>query len=166
MVRLKQATADDWQTIRAIAYGTWPHTFGEMIPKDQISYMLERIYSEASLRTQMDQLEHHFLLAEKDDEALGFISYEFDHHNKPDLMIHKLYLLPEAQGMGVGKMILDHLTAKARDQNQAMLRLKVFYKNDKARGFYERYGFEIAGTETSDAGNGYIILDNVMCKQI
>ena len=44
--------------------------------------------------------------------------------------------------------------------------LKVFYKNVKAIGFYEKKGFKSIGTETTDIGNSYIILDNVMSKKI
>lgn len=166
MIELKAAFSDDWQTIQTIAHHTWPHTFGEVMPKEQIDYMLTLIYNEESLKEQMNKKKHQFLLASNHKEPVGFASYELNYESKPQLMIHKIYLLPEAQGLGIGKKIFDYLTEIARINEQKSLRLKVFYRNDKAAAFYQKYGFTNAGTASTDIGNGYIILDNVMTKQL
>jgi ribosomal protein S18 acetylase RimI-like enzyme len=166
MVELKFVTIHDWQTIQKIAYATWPNTFSNIMSKEQVKYMLALIYSEESLRNQMMDQGHKFILALKDNEPAGFASYELNYHGKLQLMIHKIYLLPESQGLGIGRKIFDHLTAIAKANNNTTLRLKVFHKNNKAAGFYLKYGFKIAGMETTDIGNGYIVLDKIMIKEI
>jgi diamine N-acetyltransferase len=166
MIRLKLATPEDWPAIQKIAYNTWPHTFGAVMSKEQIDYMLELIYNEQSLKEQMVEKNHQFLLALKDETPLGFTSYELNYRKEPQLMVHKIYLLPEAQGLGIGTKVFDYLNEVAKTHNQKRLRLKVFYKNDKAEAFYKKYGFANAGTESTGIGRGYIILDNVMEKQI
>lgn len=166
MVELRTATPEDWKVIQKIAYNTWPHTFGTVMPKEQIDYMLALIYNQESIQNQMINRNHQFVLALKDNQPVGFTSYECNYSNTSQLMVHKIYLQPECQGSGIGRKILDHLTEVAKHNNNKILRLKVFHKNDKAIGFYEKCGFSFAGTETTDIGNGYLILDNVMTKEV
>ena len=152
--------------IREIAYQTWPDTFGQVLPKEQIEYMLQLIYNETSLKKQLLEKGHNFILAEKDNKPLGFTSYEINYQLEPQLMIHKLYLLPAAQGLGIGTKLLNLLSESALQSNNKLLRLKVYFANTKAIGFYEKYGFKQIGTETTDIGNGYSVLDNVMMKEL
>jgi len=166
MITLKLATPEDWPAIQTIAYKTWPHTFGAVMSKEQIDYMLALIYNERSLKEQMIKKNHQFLLALNDATPVGFASYELNYRNASQLMVHKIYLLPQSQGLGIGTKVFDYLNEVAKTHNQKRLRLKVFYKNDKAEAFYQKYGFINAGTESTDIGNGYIILDNVMEKQV
>jgi len=157
---------EDLLEIQKIAYQTWPTTFGHILSEEQISYMLELIYSEQALKKQLLEMGHHFILAEKDSQPLGFTSYEISYNSEPQLMIHKLYLLPITQGMGIGTKFLNFISEMALQNNSNQLRLKVYFANTKAIGFYEKYGFRKIGTEKTDIGNNYNILDNVMVKDL
>ena len=81
-------------------------------------------------------------------------------------MIHKLYILPVSQGLGIGTKFLNLLSDVALHASNKRLRLKVYFENTKAIRFYEKYGFKNIGTETTDIGNNYSILDNVMVKEL
>lgn len=166
MVVFRKAEEGDWPVIRQIAYETWPDTFRHIISADQLDYMLGLIYSEESIRNQISEKGHHFILAKLGDDPIGFVSYENQYNSEPQLMIHKFYLLPVFQGLGVGTKALDLLSKIGIKSNDCQLRLKVYHKNDKAIGFYEKYGFRNIGTETTDIGNNYSILDNVMVKPL
>jgi ribosomal protein S18 acetylase RimI-like enzyme len=166
MTAFRNAGIPDIPAIQKIAYETWPHTFGAVLPRKQISYMLNLIYNEDSLKKQMIEKGHRFILAEKEDQPAGFTSYELNYNNEPQLMIHKIYLLPSTQGTGIGTKLLNNLADNALQNNNTRLRLKVYFENRKAIGFYEKYGFQKVGTESTDIGNDYIILDNVMVKEL
>lgn len=165
-VKFKKAGINDLYTIKEIAYATWPVTFGRIIPIRQIVYMLNKIYNDNSLKEQILEKGHNFIMAKKDNKPVGFTSYELNYNSEPQLMIHKLYLLPGSQGSGIGTQFLNLLAQIAQQNNHKRLRLKVYYQNDIAIRFYEKYGFIIAGRETTDTGNNYIILDNVMVKDL
>lgn len=152
--------------IRQIAWQTWPHTFGELMSMEQVHYMLDLIYSDEALTAQMTEKGHRFILAENEGVPLGFTSYETDYAGEPKLMIHKLYLLPQSQGLGVGTKFIDHLSSIALENNNHMLQLLVFHKNIKAIGFYERIGFVKKGTVERDIGSGYVVMDYVMVKDL
>lgn len=164
MVSFKKAEINDWTIIQKIAHETWPFTFGEIIAPEQINYMLEQIYNEDSLKIQMLEKGHNFILAEKDGHSLGFTSYEINYNSEKQIMIHKLYILPDTQGMGLGTKFLNKLSEIALENNNLQLCLKVFFRNVKAIGFYEKFGFKKIGTKATDIGNNYKILDYIMVK--
>jgi len=166
MVEFRKIGIEDLPKIRMIAYETWPTTFGQVLSSEQISYMLDLIYNKHSLRKQLLEKGHHFILAEKDSQSLGFTSYEINYNSEPQLMIHKIYLLPESQGLGIGTKLLNLLAETGLQNNNKRLRLKVYFENTKAIGFYEKYGFKKIGTESTDVGNNYTILDIVMVKEL
>lgn len=59
-----------------------------------------------------------------------------------------LYTDPSAQNRGVGRALLDHVKSLRPER----LELWVFQKNEGARRFYERHGFELV-TLTDGTGN-------------
>lgn len=146
--------------IQEIVDATWPVAYGDILSPEQIRYMIRLFYSAEALDRQIDQ-GHHFLLCLEEGAPLGFASFElnFDgvHHTK----LHKLYVLPDTQGKGIGKLLLDQIITVITDQAEEQLFLNV-NRHNKAIGFYKRYGFRIAGEEDIDIGNGYFMNDYVM----
>ena len=45
----------DIPLIRELTFATWPQTYSSIISKEQIDYMLDMIYSPASLQKQMEE---------------------------------------------------------------------------------------------------------------
>ncbi len=166
MVAFRIAKINELGEIEKIARATWPDTFGDIMAKAQIDYMLDLIYNEASLRTQILNKKHTFILALKEKEPIGYTSYELNYKQEPQLMIHKLYLLPSAQGLGIGKRMIEFLSGIALENNNRKIRLHVYFDNAAAIGFYEKHGFIKVGIEKTDIGKGYIILDDVMEKTL
>lgn len=165
MIIFRNAAIDELYKVRQIAFATWPDTFGTMLPAGQINYMLNLIYNDESLCNQVT-LGHQFMLAEQDSNAIGFCSYETNYGSDKYLMIHKLYLLPSVQGSGIGSRFLNSLVDIAMLNNNTTLRLKVFYLNLKAIGFYVKHGFKKAGTEITHFKNNYTIVDFVLIKEL
>ena len=60
---IRTATPQDINAIQQIAEQTWPEAYSEILSPEQMRYMLDLFYSEASLLEQMQQKAHHFLLA-------------------------------------------------------------------------------------------------------
>ena len=58
-----------------------------------------------------------------------------------DGWLDQLYVLPEAQGHGVGRSLLD----VAKEHSGGRLRLWVFSRNTRAQRFYARAGFVVTG---------------------
>ena len=59
-----------------------------------------------------------------------------------DAFVDDLYLVPEARGRGLGRIVLDLLEAQARDLGLAAVLLVVDPENTPALRLYRRQGFE------------------------
>jgi len=77
-------------------------------------------------------------LAEDEQRILGFLA--ITRSQKDDWeVLERLYVEPDAQNRGIGTSLLDHAKALRPDG----FVLWVFQRNEGARRFYERHGFEL-----------------------
>ena len=138
----------------------WPVAYGEILSKAQLDYMIDKFYNETALR-ELIQKGHVFYLAQDENEKyVGFVSYEIN--SEPNkTKIHKIYVLPETQGTGLGRQFFELVKEKAIENHQKAVFLNV-NKYNKARFFYEKLGFTIVKDEVIDIGNGYVMDDYVM----
>ncbi len=161
MITTRSISSKELPKVQSIAHHTWPSTFAKILAPDQIEYMLNWMYSLETLETQFEK-GHTFLLAEKNGEELGFAGFELNVAEKPKAKLHKIYLLPAAQGKGVGKALILDVADRARNAGQKSLLLNVNKYNQKAIDFYLRIGFQEIYKEVIDIGNGYVMDDVVM----
>jgi ribosomal protein S18 acetylase RimI-like enzyme len=81
---------------------------------------------------------HNFVIKNTDDEIVGFCKVL-----KSDVQgeIDAMYVLPELQGKGLGKRLMDRAFEWIGPNLDIVL--KVVAYNDNAIGFYKRMGFEV-----------------------
>lgn len=161
MTQIISATEAEFPIIRSIALKTWPVTFGSILSSAQIDYMLEMMYSIPALTEQVNQKGHHFLLFKEHNEYLGYASYELNYKGQGKTKIHKIYVVPEGQGKGVGRQLMDTITGIALKNNNHILSLNV-NRDNKAIQFYQTIGFNKVGQEDIDIGNGFLMEDAIM----
>jgi GNAT superfamily N-acetyltransferase len=150
--------------VQNLAKAIWPDAYGAILSQDQLDYMMEMMYSNESLSNQLRK-NNVFLLAELNEVVISFASYELSYQNSPYTKIHKLYVLPEIQGKGVGKELIYYIQNIAINQANKGLILNV-NKYNKAKDFYKYNGFEIADSVVVDIGNDYVMDDYIMKKSI
>jgi ribosomal protein S18 acetylase RimI-like enzyme len=159
---IRHADTEDINSIGFLAHQIWPATYGHIIAKEQLDYMLQMMYSPESLKKQM-QAEHVFLIAELDEEPVGFASYAAAEPGK--FKLHKIYVRTDIQGKGLGKALINAVAEEVKEQNAHCLRLNV-NRHNKAKDFYERLGFVVVKEEDIDIGRGYFMNDYVMEKAL
>ncbi|MBS5797700.1 MAG: GNAT family N-acetyltransferase [Dysgonomonas mossii] len=164
-MQIVEATTDHIYNIQVLSNVIWPATFSNILSQEQISYMMDMMYSTSSLEKQINELNHHYLLAEEDGEYLGYLSYELNYKGTPITKIHKIYVLPSIQGKGVGRLFIDAVSKLALKNNNTLLSLNVNRYN-KAIDFYKRMGFDFFTSENIDIGNGFLMEDYVMNKDL
>ena len=59
--------------------------------------------------------------------------------------VTSLHVLPHLRGTGFGRTLLDHVVGEFRHRGFQELTLWVLEANQKARDFYEKYGFTLDG---------------------
>jgi len=162
MIEIIPATSKDLSTIKDLAYRIWPAAYGQILSEKQLAYMLDLFYDEKELQRNMDD-NHNFILIKDDNEIVGFADYELHYKNEAVTRIHKIYVLPETQGKGFGKDMMQFIENKALEYNDIKLSLNVNRFN-KAKDFYENQGFKVAFEEDVELDFGYLMEDFRMEK--
>ncbi|HEY0177498.1 MAG TPA: GNAT family N-acetyltransferase [Pedobacter sp.] len=160
MISLRKAKEEDLPVIQRIGTATYWPTYGPLLGKEQVDYMLEKFYSIGALNAQLME-GHIFLIAHEDGKDLAFASYSVFNQGYLAVKLHKLYVLPEAHGKGLGKFLINEVRDKALEMNASSLQLNVNRYN-KAKDFYEKAGFITKETVDIEIGNGFFMNDYVM----
>lgn len=164
MIDILKAGAEDYEIIHTLAKNVWPQTYKKILSEPQVEYMFSMMYSHEAFTEQLNLKNHHYLLAKDDSGYLGFASYECN-YSTGVTKIHKIYVLPETQGKGVGKALVNTIAGIAKKNNNDSLALNVNRYNEAVR-FYEAIGFAKVGEEDIDIGDGFLMEDFIMKKDI
>jgi GNAT superfamily N-acetyltransferase len=156
------ATSEDLYIVRDIAHECWPVVYKGIISEHQITYMLKMMYSEESLLQQLAE-GCEFIIAMEENTPVGFASFSLYKNAKSKL--HKLYLYSYQKGKGSGRLLIHEVMRRARQQGAKSLELQV-NKNNSAVSFYMKNGFTIKEEAVFDIGNGFVMDDYIMTKDL
>lgn len=165
MISIKKVGVESIPFIKEQAEITWAVAYASILLPGQMQYMLHLFYSENSLQKQM-QDGHQFIIAFNEDMPAGFASYSSKSTDHPKIYrLHKLYINPNQQGKGIGKLLLNFIINEIKHKSATDLELNV-NRNNKALDFYLNSGFVIIHEEDIDIGNGYFMNDYVMGMRV
>jgi len=154
-VEIVKANESELPIITELAQITWNQHYPAIISKNQIDYMLQKMYGLESLRNQLEQ-GHHFYLVKEQDQNIGFISVSIQEDGH---FIHKFYIIKEKVGNGVGARVFEKILSLYSPKE---IRLTVNRHNFKSINFYFKLGFVIEKLADFDIGNGFVMNDFVM----
>jgi GNAT superfamily N-acetyltransferase len=160
-----RATEAGLPAISELAGVIWRACYPGIITSEQIDYMLARMYSPDVLRDEIRSQGIRYDQLLVDGKPVGFASC--GPTSEPGVMkLHKLYLLPEMQGRGLGSRLLQHVEREVRAGAGRRLVLSVNKRNTKAITAYQRNEFVIAESVVTDIGGGFVMDDYIMAKEL
>jgi GNAT superfamily N-acetyltransferase len=158
---IRQATDSDIQAISELAEKIWWPSYRNIISDEQISFMLNDMYSSESLREQMNSgIE--FLLVERDKLPLAFAGFSETDTKNQVFKLHKLYVLPTEQGRGTGRKLIEQVSSLAKAKGGKILELNV-NRGNPAHHFYRKIGFDIY--QTVDISYHHFILNDYIMRK-
>ena len=160
MIEFRKASEKDISLLQDLAGKSWNSAYANILSKEQIEYMLKEMYSYLEISNQIQNPDYHYYIILNDDDAAGFIGFEF-HYEKDTTKLHRIYLLEEFKGKGLGKKGLDFLKEKVSETSDQRLILNV-NKDNPAKRMYESQGFQVFHEEIFDIGNGFVMDDYLM----
>ncbi|WP_114791378.1 GNAT family N-acetyltransferase [Niabella yanshanensis] len=160
---IRKALKAELPIIRRLALDIWPATYSSILSQEQLAYMLELFYSDPVLEKDFDKPGYSFFLLEQEGKDTGFAGLELKEDQTAHL--HKIYLSPDHQGKGLGKKMIQFIIDFAKNAGAHSLTLHVNRYN-KALQFYQAVGFEIIKELDTEIGNGYLMNDYVMKKDL
>ena len=161
MITIVKTGSEGIPIIQGLSQLIWPITYRQILPEEQISYMLEMMYSLESLTDQINQKKHQFIIAYDEYKPVAFSSYGPKPETDDVFRLHKLYILPGLQGKGIGKMMIDFIIDEIKDTGNQLLELNV-NKQNPAIGFYLKLGFNIIREENIEIGGRFFVDDYIM----
>ena len=155
----------DIPALVALARDTWLKHYASIITLAQIEYMLGQRYSLEVIRAQLADPAVWWDKVLLGGELAAFAQYE--RGKAPGtIKIDKLYARHSLRGRGLGTALLRHIEQEARSLGCIRLELQVNKNNVSAIGAYRKNGFEIARSAVFDIGNGFVMDDYVMGKDL
>jgi diamine N-acetyltransferase len=176
--QISQATEVDLPVIAELAGVVWRVCYPGIITHAQIDYMLARMYALDTMREEIRSQGIRYDLLLVDGKPAGFSSYgptevgtlrrggRTAQRAVSTFKLHKLYLLPELHGRGLGSRLLQHCEREVCTIGGHRLTLSVNKRNTKAIATYRRNGFIIAESVVTDIGGGFVMDDYIMAKEL
>jgi diamine N-acetyltransferase len=158
-LRIRSGRPGDANRIAVLAVQVWLHTYAtDGISDETAHYILSEFTPETYLQALSEPVTH-FFVAEYGENLVGLavvksgVSCPTGASSAVELQT--LYVQEHHIGRGVGKSLLQAAEAKAREQSESPLWLKVNAKNARAIAFYARQGYSKVGTTYFVLGEGH-----------
>lgn len=161
MYTITKAQKGDVESIRQVVATTYWATYAAILKPEQICYMLDQWYNSIEITRQITDRTHNYLLLKENDGAVAFADYSISSATLT-YRLEKLYCLPETQGKGYGRILIDTVSRIASQAGATRIILNV-NRDNNAVLFYKKMGFEILREEQNHIGM-FTLNDYVMCK--
>jgi ribosomal protein S18 acetylase RimI-like enzyme len=154
-ITYRTATSEDAEQLHELFTRIFCDTFAHLYRPEDLDAFLSG-FSIDGWREQLSDPAYAFRLAES-DKAVGYakvgpLKLPVEAPDR-SVMLYQLYVDGAHHGAGVGKALMDWVVEEARRRDAPALYLTVFTDNHRARRFYDRYGFELAGRYEFMVGN-------------
>ena len=145
MPLLRIARRDDVDQLSAVFLDCWRISYAEVMPASLVAGMTAR--KARSLWADALQRPNQTILAATGDEpphaVVGFVGFQLQADETG--YVSSLYVSPQLQGGGVGRLLLSGAEQELRNAGARSARLWVFEENGPSRAFYDRQGWKPDG---------------------
>lgn len=151
-ISLREAAAEDVETIARVHAESWRATYRGLLPDAYLDYDAEKeraAYWAAHIRVP-PEAGRLLLVAECNGVAAGFVCAELKPGSPDGALLDNLHVAKPYQGFGIGKRMMDAVEQWARELGETRLHLFVLEGNHRAMTFYERQGWRLIGIEPDE----------------
>ncbi|WP_435171948.1 GNAT family N-acetyltransferase [Paenibacillus glycanilyticus] len=160
----KVHTADQITLVARLAGQIWREHYVSMITIEQIDYMIEKFQSVSAITDQIrNQGYEYYLLQQQDGSAAGYLSIRADNGK---LFLSKFYVSKEHRGRGYASQAMAFIEQLCKERGLSHIWLTVNRDNASSIAVYEKKGFVNVREQVADIGNGYVMDDFIMEKEI
>ena len=157
---VRTASKRDIGTISALLGRVWHDTYDSIYGPEKVNEITRQWHSMPALEHNLNLPSSEFLVADDGNNIAGTAFASQIDANTAKL--HQLYILPEFQGKGVGKLLLDEIEESFFEAQNLVLEVEA--QNGPAIGFYKYHGFKQTGTTDNCGADGSGIAALVFTK--
>jgi len=148
---VRQATAADAASLARLARDTFVDTFGADNTASDMKMYVADSFGESIQRAEIADARNTIFVVDAGDALVG---YALLHEgavpecvpSQDVIEIDRLYVSKDHLGMGLGAALMQRCLDEASARDKELVWLNVWERNLSAMRFYERWGFEYAGT--------------------
>lgn len=161
-MRIRPATADDINILAALGTTTCYEAYFELDPSSDLADYCTHIYSPENVRSEFDDPNSTYFIAEINDRAVGFAKLRENHRvdclgDAHAIELQRIYVLERMKGQNVGKALMTSSLDVAREKGYDVLWLGVWVHNLPAQRFYDKLGMKNIGTTGfNDGKNDFV----------
>lgn len=146
MIAVRPCGPEDLAVLRELSCSTFRETFASSNTPENLQAYLDRAYGLERLRAELAERESEFYFAELDGDAVGYLKLnealaQTEFQDPASLEVERIYVRRRAQGMGLGRTLLQHAVSSAAARGKRYIWLGVWEHNSKAMRFYQKNGF-------------------------
>ena len=160
---IKVSSKDDIKILAKIANEVWHQHFTSILTLDQIDYMVDKFQSEQAMTEQINSEGYEYYFLQFDGKFIGYTGFREDNDK---LFLSKLYILKDHRGNRFASNTFDFLQSICKERGLHAIWLTVNRYNDNTIEIYKKKGFKIIRTQVADIGNGYVMDDYIMEKDL
>lgn len=136
----------DLAALVSLSIATFTESFSAVNTPENMQAYLEKAFQPAKQAAELQDPDSAFFFIREGKKNLGYIKLNHGNAQTEQLAdtgmeIERIYILKEAQGKGLGQVLLDFAVDQARLAGQKGIWLGVWEENKGAIRFYERNGF-------------------------
>jgi Acetyltransferases len=155
-------TEEQINHLAQIADEVWHEHFIQILTVNQIDYMVDKFQSVHAMTEQMQQGYQYFFLR-LEDQNIGYTGIKID---EDKLFLSKLYILKKFRGQGYASKAFTFLEEFCKERGLHAIWLTVNRFNENTIQVYRKKGFETIRTQVADIGNGFVMDDYIMEKEV
>lgn len=148
---IKEWQEEDFEIIREILITTWLDAYS-FIPEKDLKRYLDTQYSHKSLLAQFNHPSMAGFIALHNSEPSGFMKL-IENKVEVKFFVSSLYVLPNKQGFGIGKILLNKAIEIAKNASYNEIWLGVMKQNEKSVEWYKKLGFVFPSEEPFKLGS-------------
>jgi len=154
-ITIRNWTREDFSIVKNILLVTWKNTY-TFIPEADILSHFEKHYSEDRLIEILNDPFSKGIIADVNSDPAGWLKLFEDYINKK-FFVSSLYVLPEFQGFGLGKKLLNEAYRIAKEKQFSKVWLGVMKQNVKSLDWYKNLGFIFDEEELFQMGSTQVM---------
>lgn len=153
---------EHFNVIAKLANIVWHEHYIPIIGKAQVEYMVAKFQTSEAMQQQAKDGYQYYII-KFGNENVGYLSIK---KNNYDLFLSKIYILKEFRGKQIGKTAFNFIEEKAKNYQCKTISLTVNKGNTNTIKAYEKSGFKNIEALVIDIGNGFVMDDYRMVKNL
>lgn len=155
-------TPERYETFSSFAGSVFVDYYTSLIGKKQADYMVSLFLSPEAIK-ELCAKGAIFRILQEDRRMLGFCEYLKEEDR---VFLSKLYVRKEERHRGLGKILYEDCVRYTKEIGLNKIYLTVNKYNTPSYEIYLHLGFKVIDAVVNDIGNGYVMDDYIMEKEL